>query len=78
MDNPRVAVYLSPWEIKVSGLPQADHKHNRTPRFKLKRVLVCIRTATKRLSGGCLDGSTADSVDCPKQAVWWMSIWFYS
>jgi hypothetical protein len=56
MDNPRVAVYLSPWEIKVSGLPQADHKHNRTSRFKLKRVLVCIHRATNRRSGGCLDG----------------------
>jgi len=28
MDNPRAAVFLSPWEIKVSGLPQADHKHS--------------------------------------------------
>ena len=42
IDNPRPAVYLSPWEIKVSGLPQADHKPNHTSRFKLKRVLVCF------------------------------------
>ena len=42
MDNPRAGVYLSPWDIKVSGLPQADHKHNRTFRFTLRRVLVCI------------------------------------
>jgi hypothetical protein len=42
MDNPRAAGYLSPWEIKVSGLPQADHKHNRRPRFKIQRVLGCI------------------------------------
>jgi len=62
MDNPRAAIFLSPWEIKVSGLPQADHKHNRTSRFKLKRVLVCIRRATKRRSDGCLDSSTVDSV----------------
>lgn len=78
MDNPRAAVYFSPWEIKVSGLPQADHKHNRTSRFELKRVLVCIRRATKRRSGGCLSGSTADGLDYPKRAVWWMSIWLYS
>ena len=78
MDNPRAAVFLSPWEIKVSGLPQADHKHNRTSRFKIKRVLVCIRRATKRRSGGCLDSCTADSLDCPKQVVWWTSICFYS
>lgn len=78
MDNPRAAVFLSPWEIKVSGLPQADHKHNRTSRLKLQRVLVCIHRATKRRSGGCLDSSTADSLDSPKQAVWWTSSWLYS
>jgi hypothetical protein len=78
MDNPRAAVFLSPWEIKVSGLPQADHKHNLASHFKLKRVLVCIRRATKRRSGGCLDSSTADSLDSPKQAVWRTSIWLYS
>lgn len=69
MDNPRAGVYLSPWDIKVSGLPQADHKHNRTFRFTLKRVLMCIHRATKWRFGRCLDGSTADGLEYPIQGI---------
>jgi len=34
-------------------------------------------TIRNRRSGGCLFGSTAEGLVWPKQAIWWMSIWFY-